>query len=425
MVVRISTGKSIVGVIRYNELKRESGKAELISSQGFLPGVENLNTFQLGKRFGELTALNSRTKTNALHISLNFAPGDRIDSGQMREIAHKYLEKIEFGEQPCLVYRHLEAGHAHLHIVTTNIDRAGKRIETHNLGRNQSETARKELEVSYHLVPAEKQNYIGPDLKTLESLSYGDQPTKAGINAVLNHVLHGYAFTSLGEFNTILKAFGVTAYRGEQDSIRFKKGGLVFHLLDASGNRTGVPIKASSFYLKPTLKRLEKRYENGEKKKADCLPEIRTKLKEFNSKDSSVSLKEWERNLKKQGITLGLNYTKNGQLFGVTYVDHTLRVGVKGSDLGKEFGAHAIAGRFGLDSIKTSSKNNLNVNTGREEKDGVPDQKLGFLAGENGDQMPEILCNILSTPLSDSAYHGPVFLGKKKKKKKDANTADS
>lgn len=103
MVVRINTGKSITGVLRYNELMRDTGKAELISSNGFLPEVENLNSFQLGKRFRELTALNTRTKTNALHISLNFAPGESIDTELMKEIAHSYLDKIGFGNQPCLV----------------------------------------------------------------------------------------------------------------------------------------------------------------------------------------------------------------------------------------------------------------------------------------------------------------------------------
>jgi hypothetical protein len=309
--------------------------------------------------------------------------------------------------------------------VTTNIDAQGKRIETHNLGRNQSELARKELELAYHLVPAEKQNYIGPDLKTLGSLEYGEQPTKASINAVLNHVFHGYSFTSFGEFNAILKAFGVSAYRGEPDSVRFKKGGLVYHLLDAAGNRKGVPIKASSFYLKPTLNRLRKQYENQKKRKVECLPEIRTKLIRFNTKDQSGSLEVWEKNLKKQGFTLGLKYTKEGQLFGVSYVDHTLRVGVKGSDLGKEFAAHAIAKRFGLDSVRTSSTNGVEANNGRGNKDGSNQQNLDNLEIGNAGPSLEALGKLLSLELSDSAYQGPVFRGKKKKKKKDTNTADS
>ncbi|MGI8583448.1 MAG: relaxase/mobilization nuclease domain-containing protein [Chitinophagaceae bacterium] len=38
------------------------------------------------------------------------------------------MDKIGFAEQPYLVYQHLDAGHPHIHIVTTNIQQSGKRI---------------------------------------------------------------------------------------------------------------------------------------------------------------------------------------------------------------------------------------------------------------------------------------------------------
>jgi len=57
-----------------------------------------------------------------------------------------YMEKIGFCEQPYLIYRHYDAGHPHIHIVSINIRRDGSRISLHNIGRNQSEKARKEIE---------------------------------------------------------------------------------------------------------------------------------------------------------------------------------------------------------------------------------------------------------------------------------------
>lgn len=421
MVVRINTGKSITGVLRYNELKRETGKAELISSNGFLPGLEDLNSFQLGKRFRELTALNTRTKTNALHISLNFAPGERIDKELMKEIAHSYLEKIGFGNQPCLIYEHRDAGHPHLHIVTVSIDSAGKRIETHNLGKNQSEKARKELELEYRLVPAEKQNYVGPDLKTLGEISYGERPSKSSLNTVLNHVWNNYQFSSFGEYNAVLKAFKVEAYRGERESQRFLRGGLVYHFLDNSGKRLGVPLAASSFYSKPTLKNLEKRYPKGKATKEILIPQIRARLDLIHSKKSFRSLEEFESGLKKQGITLSLNYGKDGRLFGVSYVDHTLRIGVKGSDLGKDFGAAVLADRFNLGPavpermVPVVPENNLK--TGQVSND--PNTL------EITD--PSSLISLIAPDLefSDSPFQGPVTKPRKKKKKKGPNSADS
>ena len=56
------------------------------------------------------------------------------------------MEKIGFGEQPYLTYQHFDAGHPHIHIVSVKVRADGSRIDTQNIGRNQSEKARKEIE---------------------------------------------------------------------------------------------------------------------------------------------------------------------------------------------------------------------------------------------------------------------------------------
>jgi len=56
--------------------------------------------------------------------------------------------KIGFGDQPSLIYRHCDAGHPHLHIVTLKVRSDGSRTDTQNIGKNQSEKARKKLEFS-------------------------------------------------------------------------------------------------------------------------------------------------------------------------------------------------------------------------------------------------------------------------------------
>ncbi len=62
---------------------------------------------------------------------------------------------IGFGEQPYLVYQHHDSGHAHIHIVTTNIKGDGKRISLHNLGKQLSEKTRREIENEFKLIKAD------------------------------------------------------------------------------------------------------------------------------------------------------------------------------------------------------------------------------------------------------------------------------
>ena len=208
--------------------------------------------------------------TKTLHVSLNFDPSEKLSESKLVEIAGVYMEKIGFGEQPFLVYKHEDAGHPHIHIVSTTIKNEGSRINTHNIGRNQSEKARKEIEQAYGLVRAERQQQImKPGIKPVdaEKAIYGTSETKRSISNVVGAVFSQYKFSSLPEFNAALKQFNVVADRGKEDGRIYKNRGLVYRILDAQGNKVGVPIKASSIGCKPILDNLEKKFTINESAK--------------------------------------------------------------------------------------------------------------------------------------------------------------
>src|SRR5690606_14380648 len=111
--------------------------------------------------------------------------------------------------------------HPHLHIVTTNIRNDGSRISLHNLGRNQSEKARKEIELTFGLVKAEGQKSaeeMSQIRVSAQKLTYGKTATKRAIANALIVVLNQYKFTSLPELNAILQLYNIMADRGEKDS---------------------------------------------------------------------------------------------------------------------------------------------------------------------------------------------------------------
>src|SRR5690606_1260502 len=126
MVTKIVSGKSIRGLLNYNESKVATGQAKLIMASRFGADLDRLDSNAKLRRFEHLTSLNSRVKTNALHIMLNFDREDKVDVAAFQQIAGIYMDKIGFGEQPYLVYQHQDVSHPHLHIVTTNIKTDGK-----------------------------------------------------------------------------------------------------------------------------------------------------------------------------------------------------------------------------------------------------------------------------------------------------------
>ncbi|MDX3917227.1 MAG: relaxase/mobilization nuclease domain-containing protein, partial [Pseudosphingobacterium sp.] len=118
MVARIMIGKSIRGILHYNEQKAAEGSATLIMASGFAGDIEKLDFAHKLRRFEHMTCLKPSVKTNALHISLNFHSSEKLDDAEMQQIAAAYMERIGFGDQPFLVYRHHDVSHQHFHIAT-------------------------------------------------------------------------------------------------------------------------------------------------------------------------------------------------------------------------------------------------------------------------------------------------------------------
>jgi len=345
MVAKIKTGRSIIGAINYNEHKVGLGKAELISAQGYLKDPLDLTFNNKLERLTDLAKRNQLTLVNTLHVSLNFAVGENLDKNILQQIADDYMEGLGFGKQPYLVYQHHDAGHPHLHIVTTNIKPDGKRISFHLLANKASESSRKQVELTYNLVKAEGQgkqkNIIG---KPLEQVNYGKSEVKRSITNVVNEVVRAYKFTSIPELNAVLNQYNITADRGSKDSRMYEKNGLVYWVLDERGSKLGVPIKASSIYGKPTLKTLEDRFRLNEMLRKPLKEQLKTKLDKALLKP--VSKSAFQNQLKTEGIQVIFRQNEEGRLYGITFVDHRSKAVFNGSDLGKSYSATSLAGWF-------------------------------------------------------------------------------
>jgi hypothetical protein len=343
VVARIVSGKNIRGVLNYNENKIASGEAELLAAAGFPYPADQLSFRNKLAWFERLTMQNLHTRTNALHITLNFSRSDVLENELLITMARDYMERIGFGDQPFLVYRHYDAAHPHIHIATVNIAEGGERIETHNIGRNQSEKARKEMEVFYNLIRAEDQQKEGGYLlrpAKLEAAAYGRSETKAAISSIVREVTGSYKFTSLGELNAALRQFNVMANPRAEGSRMREKGGLVYCLLDENGETVGVPIKASSIFSSPTIKNLEKKYKPNESARRPY--GLRLKHQLDKALANAQNLQQLEGQISSQGIRILIRRNSMGNIYGITFIDNATRVVFNGGDLGKGYAAKAF-----------------------------------------------------------------------------------
>lgn len=358
MVAKITIPKSIEAALNYNEKKVLKGNAVCLHAANYLKNAKEMNFYQKLAGFERLNSLNERATTKTLHVSLNFDPSEKLAENKLLQIASDYMNKIGFGEQPYLVYKHEDAGHPHIHIVSTTIKADGSRINTHNIGRNQSEKARKEIEQTYGLIKAERQQQLrSPGIKPVdvEKAIYGKLETKKSISNVVGAVFSQYKFASLPEFNAALKQFNVIADRGKEEGRIYKNRGLVYRILDADRNKVGVPIKASSISCKPILNNLEKKFTANETAKESLKPFVKTKLDDCLSQSPST-MKELMEHLKQKSIYTLLRQNAEGRLYGITFVDNQNKVVFNGSDLGKGYSAAALQSRLATGKEKSQTQ---------------------------------------------------------------------
>src|SRR5258708_35997376 len=93
----------------------------------------------------------------------------------------------------------------------------------------------------------------------IQRIRYGEQSIARSMSRVLEYVTENYKYTSLQEFNTVLRLYNLEAYRGKEQSQLYQHRGLLYRVLDEHGKYIGVPLKASFFDCKPTLDNLEKK----------------------------------------------------------------------------------------------------------------------------------------------------------------------
>lgn len=415
MVAIIKTGHSIRRTFSYNENKVSKGVAVCIGEGNYPMDVDQMSSsFKLNLLLKQLE-LNENVTRNSVHISLNFDPSEKdLSEKKLMEIAHCYMTKIGFGSQPYLVYQHHDAGHPHIHIVSIKVRPDGKRIDMQNIGKNESETARKEIEKMFDLVIAEgRKEKVNFELMAISvgKINYGKIQSKKAINEVLSLVLATYKYSSLAELNAVLGEYNVLADRGNENSRVFNANGLVYRILDQNGKPTGVPIKASDFYNKPTLKFLEEKFIENKTKKAIHARRIKNLIDLAFIKDKP-SFSELRNILKKEGINPVLRTSDKGLIYGITYVDHIAKCVFNGSALGKDYSAKTIVERCEKSFDKKSE-----INAHTISSNVIPSLKEHTSGFISNNELEKIIDSVLQPEYAGN-YIPNQLKGKRKKRRR-------
>lgn len=206
MVAKISIGSSLYGALAYNSEKINKEEGRLLGANKIiLPADGQIDIGRIAENFREFMPMMGRTKKPVLHISLNPHPDDKLTDQDFEILAREYLEKLGFGEQPFIIYKHEDIDRHHIHIVTVNVNEQGKRLNQDFLFRR-SKKITTELEEKYNLHKAQREK-ITPDMPIKKVDPSGD--IKRQVANTVKMVGMRYKFQTLGEYNAVLSLYNI------------------------------------------------------------------------------------------------------------------------------------------------------------------------------------------------------------------------
>ena len=345
MVAKISVGNSLYGALSYNESKVEVGEAKVLASNNMIENSDGeLDISSAMRSFEHHLSQNHKTKKPILHISLNPHPDDKLTDDQFVELAQDYMERMGYGEQPYIIYKHEDIDRHHLHIVTTNVDKSGRKIKDGNNFYLNNKVCR-ELEQKYNLNPANK-SHEERQAFTFNKVDATKGNVKMQIGNIIKPLAATYKFQSFGEYRTLLAQYNICV----EESKGVKNGrayeGLIYYATNDKGEKISNPFKSSLYGRSVGSQAIQEKSDKHKQTIKDKRLGRESAMRINNATNGITDREEYIKALKEKNIDVVFRESEQGRIYGTTFIDHNNHCVFNGSRLGKEFSANAINDRF-------------------------------------------------------------------------------
>ena len=338
MIAKIGKGSNMCGAILYNQQKvdKENGAVLLLNKiPDTMDGRYSASYFN--QCFEPYLSANIKTEKTVRHISLNPDPTDKVSDEQFAEMARVYMERMGYGNQPYIVFKHTDIDRSHIHIVSTCVGIDGKKIPD-DYDHPRSMAICRDLEQKYNLHKATEIEQKQND-KIFKPVNYQTGDIKSQIASVVRHLPKYYRFSTMGGYNALLSLFNITAEEVKGERNGQTVNGLVYVALDQNGNKASNPFKASLFGKDAGVAQLQKHFEQS-KEKMKTNP-ARSVLK--NTIELAIHTTNSETDFKKQLVEQGVNTVvhrnDSGRIYGITFIDNGNRTVWNGSQLDRNLSA--------------------------------------------------------------------------------------
>jgi hypothetical protein len=402
MVAKISSGSSLYSALAYNHQKIKEGHAKVLLVNNMMESPEgNFGIGICSNSFEPYLLANKKTESPIIHISLNPDPKDKLNDEKFSDIAQEYMQKLGYGNQPFIVYKHEDIDRHHLHIVSVKVDETGKMIRD-NFQHRLSMRICRELEKKYSLIPAnEKEKKAG---YTMKKVDFEKGNIKQQIANVVRPISRSWHFQTFNEYKALLSIYNVqaSAVKGEFQGKPYT--GIVYAALDEKGKVAGTPIKSSKIGKTVGNNALQKRMEKSKETIKSRKLKERPKGIIAKAIQNCKNQKEFEKELLKNGISVLFRKNDAGRIYGVTFIDHKQKFVFNGSRLGKEFSANVFNEKYNQQNPNTDKLN--------------PPKQEQYQAFDDNASSIENLTGLLEIKNWGENYEEEAFIRRMKRKKK-------
>ncbi len=416
MIAKIGKGSNMYGAILYNQQKvdRENGAVLLLNKiPDTVDGKYSVAYFN--RCFDPYLSANNKTEKTVRHISLNPDPKDKVSDEQFTEMAQEYMERMGYGNQPYIVFKHTDIDRTHIHIVSTCVGIDGKKIPD-DYDHPRSMAICRDLEQKYNLYKVTEQEQKQAN-KVFKAVNYKKGDIKSQIASVVRHLPKYYSFPTLGAYNALLSLFNITAEEVKGERNGQPVNGLVYVALDKNGNKASNPFKASLFGKDAGLAYLQKHFEQSKEKMKNN--PARSVLK--NTVELAIhttnSETEFKKQLVEQGINTVVRRNDSGRVYGITFIDHESRSIWNGSQLDRNLSAN-VFNDWWNNGNKPELKIQDNLVSNPNTLDDLPMKDFfEFLSNEHSSNSDLGLFSLLPDAQGED-YEEEQFANRMRKKKK-------
>ena len=313
----------------YNEGKVLRGVAELVA----YANMESTDSKYIYELFDRYERTRYYITEKSFHASVNPSETDNCTEDQVLEFISGLMNHLGYGRQPFLVYRHFDIDREHYHIVSVRADKTGRKINNYYEKRRATAYMR-EVAAQYGFSLAQKGNQvrISPDISNDRGKAVRFNPRGVALSQLgdIYKAALSYEHEGFSQLSCILEDLGVRAALVQTDEGQR----ITLQGLDRKGNpvteiynetEVGLPL-----YSMAATRWTECKAHRGRNARQ------KERVRSLVGFAFGISKSEghFVNILKNKGIGVHLSKTADtGEVFGITFVDHSTRTVFKASDI--------------------------------------------------------------------------------------------